>query len=129
MDFIFYIILQFLGELLVQILFQALAELGFYSLANTFKKPRHPVLSTIGFFLWGAIAGGVSLWIAPASFIINLNLKQLNLIVTPVIIGGAMMFVGKLREKKGQQPVQLDHFGYAFVFAFGMALVRFIWAK
>jgi hypothetical protein len=39
-----------------------------------------------------------------------------------------MMLVGKLRLKRGQNIVRLDQFGYAFVFAFAMALVRFTWA-
>jgi hypothetical protein len=39
-----------------------------------------------------------------------------------------MMLLGWFRLKKGQELVRLDRFGYAFVFAFAMALVRFIWA-
>ena len=39
-----------------------------------------------------------------------------------------MVLVGRVRQKKGQNLVRLDRFGYAFVFAFAMALVRFIWA-
>ena len=37
-----------------------------------------------------------------------------------------MIVVGKLRQKKGQDLVQIDKFGYAFAFAFIMGLVRFI---
>jgi hypothetical protein len=39
-----------------------------------------------------------------------------------------MMLIGRLRESKGQTQVGIDRFGYAFVFAFSMALVRFNWA-
>jgi hypothetical protein len=128
MEFIFEVFLQFFGEILLQIFFEILLELGQHSLAHTVRKPRNPVLSTIGYVLWGAIAGGISLWLFPASVIRNPGLRILNLVVTPILIGGVMMLIGKIRGKKGQNLVKLDRFGYAFVFAFSMALIRFIWA-
>ncbi|HET6941642.1 MAG TPA: hypothetical protein VFH89_05735 [Sphingomicrobium sp.] len=128
MEFVFEIILQFLGELLLQAIFELLVELGFHSLADTFRRPKNPALSILGFTLWGAIAGGISLWIFPTSPIDNPVLREINLVVTPVACGLVMMMVGKLRLRKGQDIVRLDQFGYAFVFAFAMALVRFAWA-
>jgi len=129
MEFIFEIIFQFLAELLLQALFEMLAELGFRSLADTLKRPRNPVLSTVGFILWGTVAGGLSLWIFPASPIHNPLFRMVNLVVTPVCLGFAMMLIGQVRRRKGQDLVRLDQFGYAFVFAFSMALVRYIWAS
>ena len=128
MEFIFEIILQFLGEILLQAFFELIVELGFHSLADTLRRPKNRALSTIGFALWGGIAGAISLWIFPASPIHEPVLRQINLIVTPVALGLVMMLVGKVRLRKGQDLVRLDRFGYAFVFAFAMALVRFIWA-
>jgi hypothetical protein len=128
MEFVFEIIFQLLGEFLLQAFAELLAELGFHSLANTFKRPRNPLLSTIGFTLWGLLAGGISLWVFPTSHIHDPMFRTLNLIVTPLAIGLAMMLVGELRRRKGQDLVRLDQFGYAFVFAFAMALVRYIWA-
>ncbi len=40
-----------------------------------------------------------------------------------------MVLIGKLRTKRGQDLVLLDRFGYAFVFAFAMAVVRFAFAS
>lgn len=128
MEFIFEIILQFFGELVLQALFQLIVELGFHSLADTVRRPRNPVLSTVGFTLWGLIAGGISLWLFPTSHIHKPIYRQINLIVTPVALGFVMVLIGKIRLKKGQNLVRLDQFGYAFVFAFAMALLRFIWA-
>ena len=128
MEFIFEVIFQFVGEILLQLCFQLLAELGVHSLADPFRRPRNPALLTVGFILWGAIAGGISLLIFPSSPIANPMLRQINLIATPVAAGLAMMMVGKARLRKGQTLVRLDRFGFAFVFAFAMALVRFIWA-
>lgn len=128
MELIFEIIFQFLGELVLQALFELLAELGFHGLADTLKRPRRPALSTVGFALWGAIAGGASLLIFPTSHIHDPMFRIWNLVLTPVALGLLMMLIGKFRRRKGQGLVRLDQFGYAFVFAFAMALVRFVWA-
>ena len=37
-----------------------------------------------------------------------------------------MMLVGRLRDRRGSALVKLDRFGYAFIFAFAMAIVRFV---
>jgi hypothetical protein len=120
---------EILAELLLQIAFEALAELGFHSLKNTFQTPRNPILSTIGFFLWGLLAGGISLWPFPASFINDTTLRILNLAITPAAAGLVMLGIGQLRLRRGHEQVGLDRFGYAFVFALAMALVRFVFAK
>lgn len=129
MEFIFEIILQFLGEIVLQIVFEAFSELGFQSLADTFEKRRNPFLSTIGFTLWGALAGGISLLIMPRSFIANLELREANVLITPLAAGAAMALIGRWRDKKGQSRVGIDRFGYAFVFALSMAIIRFNWAR
>ena len=129
MEFIFELLLQFVGEFLLQVVFELVAELGFHSLADTFKRPKNPFLSTIGFLIWGAIAGGLSLWVVSKSPISNPDLRRINILLTPLAAGVSMMLIGKLRDRKGQDLVRLDRFGYAFVFAFSMAIVRYIWAK
>ncbi|GHH22377.1 hypothetical protein GCM10008023_32340 [Sphingomonas glacialis] len=128
MEIIFEILFQFLGEFVLQILFEALSELGFHSLADTFEKPRNPILSTIGFAMWGALAGGISLLIMPRSFISNLGLREANVLITPIAVGAAMTLIGRWRASKGQTRIGIDRFGYAFIFAFLMAIVRFNWA-
>jgi hypothetical protein len=128
MEFVFEIIFQFLGELFLQILVECLVELGFRYLEDSVSKPRNPVLSTVGFLIWGALAGGLSLLIFPASLIANVQYRTINLVITPLVAGGVMMLIGRAREKRGAHLVGLDRFGYAFVFAFSMAVVRFVWA-
>jgi|KBSSwiStaDraftv2_1062776.scaffolds.fasta_scaffold1140798_2 hypothetical protein len=129
MEFLLEALFQFVGELVLQVLFEAVAELGFHSLKETFRRPGNPVLSAIGFFLWGLMAGGISLLFLPRSFITNQSLRILNLAVTPLAAGGIMMLIGKLRERRGQDLVGLDRFGYAVAFAFAMALVRYTFAR
>ena len=128
MEIIFEVILQFLGELLLQIVFQFLVELGFHSLENSLRRRPNPALATIGYVIWGLMAGGISLWILPESIIEAPMLRLMNLIAAPVAVGLLMTLIGRLRVRKGQNLVRLDQFGYAFVFAFAMAFVRFAWA-
>lgn len=128
MEFIFELLLQFLGEILLQAAGELLAELGFRSLADTMRRPRSLILSSIGFMIWGAMAGGASLLIFPHSAIGDPIFRTINLFVTPTLMGAMMVLVGKARLKKGQDLIRFDRFGYAFVFAFFMSLVRFIWA-
>ena len=82
----------------------------------------------IGFTLWGAIAGGLSLLIFPNSAIAKPAYRYLNLFITPVAVGGVMALIGQTRLRRGQILVRMDRFGYAFTFAFWMAFVRFVWA-
>lgn len=128
MEFIFELLFQILGELLLQTILEALFELGLHSLSDTLKKRKNPSLSTIGFVLWGAMAGGISLLILPTSPITEPWLRKVNLVATPLFAGALMTIVGRVRSRRGQDLVRLDRFGYAFVFAFSMALVRFFWA-
>ena len=128
MEILLEVVFQFGGELILQALFELLAELGVHRSRNRKKGPMNPVLATFGLILCGVAAGGLSLLIFPHSPIADPDLRLANLFVTPILLGFAMMLVGKLRAKKDQDLVRLDRFGYAFVFAFAMALVRFLWA-
>jgi len=128
MEFLFEIVLQFAGEILLQLVTQLAIELGLHSLGETLKRPKHPIWAMIGFTLWGAIAGGLSLLIFPNSAIAKPAYRYLNLFITPVAVGGVMALIGQTRLRRGQILVRMDRFGYAFTFAFWMAFVRFVWA-
>jgi len=122
-------ILQLLGEILLQVCGEALAEVGLRSLRGPFRRPRPvvPWLAGLGYLLFGLLAGGLSLWVFPESFIQAPWLRVVNLLVTPVAAGAAMALIGRYRTSKGQALIRLDSFLYGFVFAFGMALVRYVW--
>ncbi len=122
MEFLFEIIFQVLCEVLIQILF----ELGFHSLVEPFKNRPNPYFAFISYAILGAVAGGLSLLFFKELFVKNEILKVINLFLTPCLVGLAMSSLGKLRERNGRELINLDKFAYGFVFAFGMALVRFL---
>jgi len=123
------IVLQFLAEFVLQVVVEILGELGLRSVREPFRRPEpiHPVLATLGYAIFGAAAGALSLWLLPSLFIADDSLRIVNLIVTPVIAGVAMGALGAWRRRRNQELIRLDRFGYGFVFALAMALVRFSW--
>lgn len=129
LDIIFEIIFQFIAEIFLQLFAEALFELGFHSLAEAFnrKRRRNPILAAISYLLWGAIIGAVTLFIFPSLMIKNPILRIVNLFITPVIAGVFMSLVGSWRSKKDQDLLRIDSFIYGALFAFGLAMARFLW--
>ena len=132
MEIIAEIFIQLFGwvfELLGELLLQAFGELIGRSITEPFRRPKpvHPALAALGYAIFGALAGGISLWLLPSLFIAADWLRALNLVVTPLSAGLMMERLGAWREKRNQATIRLDTFAYGFVFALAMALVRFNW--
>jgi len=123
-------LLQSLGEVLVQIAVEIVVELMGHSLKEPFRRPEplHPWLAVILYFILGGLAGGVSLWLFPQLFIKSPLLTKINLLLTPIISGLIMSWIGAWRRHREQQLIRLDTFAYGFCFALAMALVRFLGA-
>jgi hypothetical protein len=119
------IIFEFIGELLLQIVIEALAELGWRSLVATVQSRPHPLLSAIGHILLGLIAGTISLLLFPHLMMASHGARVANLIVTPIAAGLAMSALGAWRLHRGQVLLRLDRFTFAYLFALALAAVRF----
>lgn len=117
-------LLQFLGEFLIQVVGETLAELGFHALAEPFRKPPNPWLAAIGYLLIGAIIGGLSVLVVPSHLVSTHALRIANLIVTPVAAGLCMCAVGAWRARRGQALLRIDRFAYGYLFALSFALMR-----
>lgn len=87
------------------------------------------MLAGAGYALLGLIAGGLSLLFFPRALLRSTSLHGISLLITPLLAGGAMSLVGAWRRRRGERLLRLDSFGYAFVFAFAMALVRLLFTK
>jgi hypothetical protein len=124
MEFLFELLFEFFGELILQVVAELLAEFGLRILKQPFSKTPNPLLGGIGYALFGAIAGGVSLWVFPHLFISSHAGRIANAVVTPMLSGAAMAWLGRWRRRREQPTILLDRFAYAFIFAFGMSLVR-----
>ena len=121
------IILEFLAELFLQFIFEAIADFGIHKSVR--RKELSPLLAALGYLVFGACLGFISLLIFPESFIQAEGLKLVNLLGTPIILGFIMLVIGKVRDRKGKETVRIEKFFYGFLFAFGLALVRFLFTS
>ena len=121
------IILELLAELFLQFVFEAIADFGIHK--STRSKEVNPIWAAAGYSIFGAFLGFVSLLIFPESFIQTEGLKLVNLIGTPIMLGFIMLAIGKVRDRRGKATVRIEKFFYGFLFAFGLALVRFLFTS
>jgi hypothetical protein len=117
--------------LILQLLFEGLAELGLESIREAVRpsRPPQPVFAVFGYALLGALFGLLSLWPFPNSFTHHTWLRIANLIITPVVAGFAMVALGRWRMRRGQGGLYLHRFGYGLLFALTFALVRFAFTR
>lgn len=125
MEVLLEILIQFFGEIVLQIFFEFFAELGIRSVREPFRKPRNPWFAALGYTIFGALAGGLSLLLFPSLFMDTRSAQIANLILAPVAAGLAMVALGSWRRRHGQEVIRLDRFAYGYLFALAMAAVRF----
>lgn len=124
-------ILQFLGELVLQMVFEAIAELFGHAVKEPFRRPRpvRPWLAAVGYLFFGAAAGGLTVWLVPELFIKSQWLRVANLVLTPMAAGLIMEAIGSWLERREKEVLRLESFAYGFCFAFAMAVVRYAFGE
>ncbi|WP_310484653.1 hypothetical protein [Chamaesiphon sp. VAR_48_metabat_403] len=122
-------IVQIIGEFIVQIIAEALFAFGYRSLSETFRKQRNPWLAALGFSLFGAILGGLSLLVLPSNLTPVGMPRVANLVFTPLLVGFCMSAIGGWRAKRGRLVLPIDRFWYGYLFALAVALIRFKFAR
>lgn len=136
MDFLFELIFQVFLEFILQIVIEILVDLGLHSLAQAFhgRRDRNPIFALIGYAVSGVIAGFISLFVFPHQLIRSasfrgINLHGIGLLISPLLAGLVMSAIGSIRRKREMNVIRLDSFIYGFIFAFGISLIRFLYAK
>jgi hypothetical protein len=90
-------------------------------------KDAGPAALTIGVAFGGAGAGLVSSWFVPHRLmVLRPAIPGLSLVVAPLATGFVMGFPGKQIRRSGHWPSSVATFRGGVVFAFLMALVRFL---
>jgi hypothetical protein len=125
MEILFELLFEFLAEVLLQVVFEVLAEVGLQTLREPFRKVPNPWLASVGYAVFGAVAGGLSLLVFPSLFMASHSARLANLLLAPVAAGAVMAAVGAWRRRRDQELIRLDKFAYGFLFALAMAAVRF----
>jgi hypothetical protein len=127
--------IEFLIELVVELLFQGLGELVVEGVARLFGAPfgrrdrNHPVVAGIGLLLMGAALGEASSWVWPHRIVGPGPYPGLSLLVSPVVNGLLADALGTWRERHGRSRSYLATFWGGALFAFGMAGARFLFLQ
>jgi hypothetical protein len=134
MDFLFDLLLA-VAEIFLEALFElageAVLDLALRALGEAFESAdrANPVLASLGYAILGFLAGGVSLFVFPHPLVRPSRVHGISLLVSPVVTGLLMSFIGSSLRRQGKKVVQIESFGYGFAFAFGMALIRFFFVR
>lgn len=77
----------------------------------------------------GVCAGGLSVLIFGRRLVAPGPIPGLSLVASPLATGLAMHWLGELVEGRGRERPALFSFSAGAIFAFGMALVRFLYLR
>jgi len=127
MEIIFELLAQFVFEIVLQLIF----ELGGSGIVSLFRKDGatlNPWLAICGYFLMGAIAGGISIWLIPMHLLKSPVLQTLNLAITPIVLGFIFEALGRWKTNHDKPRYAVDRFSYGFTFALTMGLIRYLFA-
>ena len=124
-------ILEPLLEALLEFIAAAILDLLLRSLKEVFTdaRVRNPVLAFMGYGFFGIIFGGVSLAFFPHHLVHPSRFHGISLLVGPVITGLMMGATGAVLRSHDRPVSRLESFSYGFVFAFGIAVMRLIFAR
>jgi len=120
-----------IAELLLELAGEAILDFVLRAVAQVFEDSEisSPVLASVGYWLLGVLTGGLSLLVFPHPMVHPSRIHGISLLINPVIAGLVMSLIGSTLRKWDKRVVQIENFGYGFAFAFGMALLRFLFAR
>ena len=112
-------------------MFEFVAAFGWESLKHSVRRDREstPVLAGTGHFLLGVCAGILSLLVVGRRLAPHSPLPGLSLVLSPIGTGTAMRWMGEFWRERGRDRPALFSFRAGAIFAFGMALVRFVYLE
>ena len=128
LEFLVELILGVFGDIIFQVVLEVLAEFGLETLQNLFQPRRtaKPLLAACGLLLLGGALGLIFAGLVPHRLLQKPLLPGLSLALAPLGAGCLMHLFGLWRRKRGGHPTCLATFWGGAVFAFGMALVRWL---
>ena len=128
---LFELLLQVVIEIVGEVLFEFLVSLGWESVTDSTRRRRRlpPVIASIGHFLLGVCAGVVSLIVVSRRLSPGSPWPGLSLLLAPLGTGLVMDRLGDLWIQRGKARPALFSFRAGAVFAFGMALARFVYIE
>lgn len=124
-------ILELLLEALFDYLIAGFADLILRSMGEMFEKltAQNPKLASVGYLIVGLMCGGLSLLVFPHRLLHPTRMHGASLLISPILAGLMMAATGAILRGRDKKSTQFESFGYGFLLAFGVALIRFFFAK
>jgi len=120
--------LELVVEVVLEFISQLLIEIGFEWIAECFH--RRATLSTVLAFiaipLFGGFIGLILSNTFPQRIVPGPTVPGISLLLSPLATGMVMKLFGDWRRSRGHQPTVLATFWGGALFAFSMALVRWL---
>jgi hypothetical protein len=130
-DFLFELLIQIVIEGIGQVLIEGLFELGLEATVDSLQREREsrPIVAAIGHLLLGALAGVISLLAVPHRLAPRSFLPGLSVVLSPLANGIIMHAIGRRWDDRPSDRPGPFTFRAGVLFAFAMALVRFVWLR
>jgi hypothetical protein len=125
------VFVQFICEVLIQLVGDLLAEVGWNALGE-FVRPSEPPrrsLLVIGYAIIGAAFGGLSLLVFPKHFAGSTPLRLATLALAPIASALLILPLLPLLERWTKQLDIRHRFWNAYTFSLAFALIRFAYAR
>ena len=119
------LLIEILGEFVLQFLGEVLLEVGLQALVAPFRKESSAWLAAVGYAVFGVVLGALSLLVFPHYLVAAKSLRVANAALSPIAAGIGMVAVGAWREKRRQVVLRIDRFSIGYVFALAFGLIRF----
>ena len=122
------VLLSAVWEILLQITGELLLELGFHAAGEAFVRRvrAHRLMAAIGIAVLGGVAGVITSLALPSPLIQHRPIPGMSLILSPIVTGAMMEAYGRWRTHRGGHPSYVATFWGGALFAFVMALVRYL---
>lgn len=121
-------IFEVFGEALCELLLGEIIAL----IARALRRFRvtirrsNPVLAGAAFILLGIGIGFLSVLALPNPLVHPSKVHGISLLISPLIAGLMLGYVGRVVHRRGRIPVRIESFSYGFLFAFPFALIRLL---
>jgi hypothetical protein len=125
-------LLGVLFEIFAEVILEVISGMLTSSLEHAGRKlmptPKYPgrAFTLFLFAVFGISMGLVSVAIFPHPLVHPSRFHGISLLVCPLITGGVMFAAGRLEQRFGRKPTQIETFWIGFVFALAMAITRFL---
>ena len=133
-DFLFELLLAILEpilEAILELIASAVMDLASRFLSDALEalESASPVAATLIYTLLGMFAGGCSVMILPHHLVHPSRLPGISILVSPLLTAALMSLIGAFLRNRDKATTRIETFRYGFAFAFGMAVVRFLFAR